>query len=259
MASSSDSRQNGLGTLAVACSPGSPATLTTTAWRPRLELSLAAWARQGRWLGALGRGSGWWIGDWVRYGNARYGDRYTSAARVTGYDVQSLMNMAYVAGRFEASRRRAGLSFSHHAEVASIPAEEQDLWLDRAEVGNLSVRSLRSELRRVRRKAASRGRREGAESGRRPMAATIDRELEPGKPSNRAPAWGRPAPGRSASGERRQTASEAGPVVVCPECGYHFTAAASREASICPRSGEGLGRTARAGLGAPLVSAPASQ
>ncbi len=106
--------------------------------------------RQGRWLGALGRASSWWIGDWLRYGNARYGERYGAAARVTGYDVQSLMNMAYVAGRFDVSRRHEHLSFSHHAEVASLPAEEQDRWLDRAAAESLSVRSLRSELRKTR-------------------------------------------------------------------------------------------------------------
>jgi hypothetical protein len=124
--------------------------LTSKSWSPRVVLTVADWVRLGRGLGALGRASGWWIGDWLRYGNARYGERYGAAARITGYDVQSLMNMAYVAGRFEVSRRRESLSFSHHAEVASLPAEEQDRWLDRASSASLSVRSLRSELRRSR-------------------------------------------------------------------------------------------------------------
>jgi hypothetical protein len=143
MATSSDSRRP-------------PAVLTTTSWSPCAELTLAGWVRQGRWLGAVGRGSGWWIGDWLRYGTVRYGDRYGPAARVTGYDVQTLMNMAYVAGRFDMSRRRDSLSFSHHAELAGLPPEEQDLWLDRTEAGGLSVRSLRSELRQTRHRAAAR-------------------------------------------------------------------------------------------------------
>src|SRR5687768_3997103 len=90
--------------------------LTSKSWSPRGAPTVADWVRLGRGLGALGRASGWWIGDWLRYGNARYGERYGAAARITGYDVQSLMNMAYVAGRFEVSRRRESLSFSHHAE-----------------------------------------------------------------------------------------------------------------------------------------------
>jgi hypothetical protein len=112
--------------------------------------------QQGRWLGALGRASAWWIGDWVRYGSARYGDKYSAASHVTGYDVQSLMNMAYVSSRFEISRRRSGLSFSHHAELAGLAPEDQELWLDRIEAGGLSVRALRTELRHARRRSAAR-------------------------------------------------------------------------------------------------------
>ncbi|MEA2420777.1 MAG: hypothetical protein QOE60_2983, partial [Thermoleophilaceae bacterium] len=92
---------------------------------------------------------GWWIGDWLHYGNERFGERYVRAARITGYDVQTLMNQAYVASRFEISRRREKLSFSHHAEVAALPAAEQDRWLGRAERASLSVRALRSEVRRA--------------------------------------------------------------------------------------------------------------
>jgi hypothetical protein len=130
--------------------------LTPTSWAAGCELAVSEWVEQGRCLGAIGRGSGWWIGDWVRYGSVRYGDRYAAASQVTGYDVQSLMNMAYVANRFDASRRRRGLSFSHHAEVAGLAPEDQELWLDRAEAGSLSVRALRAELRKARERAAAR-------------------------------------------------------------------------------------------------------
>jgi hypothetical protein len=124
--------------------------LTSKSWSPHAALTVADWVRLGQRLGALGRASGWWIGDWLRYGNARYGERYRAAARITGYDVQSLMNMAYVAGRFGVARRRENLSFSHHAEVASLPVEDQERWLDRASAAALSVRGLRSEVRQSR-------------------------------------------------------------------------------------------------------------
>ena len=133
-----------------------PSAITPTSWTAGGELAVAEWVDQGRCLGAIGRGSAWWIGDWVRYGSSRYGDKYAAASQVTGYDTQSLMNMAYVAGRFDASRRRPGLSFSHHAELAGLAPEDQELWLDRAEAGGLSVRALRAELRRTRRRSAAR-------------------------------------------------------------------------------------------------------
>lgn len=110
------------------------------------------WTHHGRRLGAIARGAKWWVGDWLRYGNLRYGERYTRAARLTGYDVQTLMNMVYVASRFDAAgERRANLSWSHHAEVAGVPRPDRDLLLDHAERERMSVRCLREELRRRRR------------------------------------------------------------------------------------------------------------
>jgi hypothetical protein len=187
----------------------SPAGLTTTAWSPRGDLTVAEWVQQGHWLGVVGRGCGWWVGDWVRYGTARYGDRYGPAAEATGYDVQSLMNMAYVAGRFDADRRRRGLSFSHHAEVAGLPRAEQELWLDRVEAGGLSVRALRAELRYARQRAAARA---ALAEARR------DKTLEP--PAILAPGVRRR---RASPGQRAE--------VVCPECGCHFAPAAGRVAA----------------------------
>jgi hypothetical protein len=148
--------------VAPAASTRPQTALTPTSWSAGRELAIAEWVDQGRCLGAIGRGSNWWLGDWIRYGSVRYGDKYAAASRVTGYDEQSLMNMSYVAGRFDAPRRRAGLSFSHHAEVASLAPEDQELWLDRAEAGGLSVRVLRAELRKARARSSGRFVRAGA-------------------------------------------------------------------------------------------------
>jgi hypothetical protein len=130
--------------------------LSPVAWEPRRRLDLEEWLLHGRRMGSIGRGSAWWIGDWVNYGNAAFGEKYTRASRITGYDVQSLMNMAYVASRFELSRRRENLSWSHHAELAALPAAEQDGWLDRAARAGLSVRRLREALRESRSRPAAR-------------------------------------------------------------------------------------------------------
>jgi hypothetical protein len=106
-------------------------------------------------MGLAGRHVGWWIGDWLRYGNAVYGERYSRASKVTGYDTQTLMNMVYVASQVDVSRRREALSWSHHAEVAALAEDDQQRWLSRAEAERLSVRDLREEIRRERRQAHS--------------------------------------------------------------------------------------------------------
>lgn len=142
-----------------------PAAVPTSRifWRPRQDLSMQDWIAQGRRLGMAGRNVGWWIGDWLRFGNAAYGERYSRAAQVTGYDAQTLMNMVYVASQVAVDRRRAGLSWSHHAEVAALPAEQQDTWLARAEQDRLSVRDLREAIRRERRRGRMKDAAEGAD------------------------------------------------------------------------------------------------
>jgi hypothetical protein len=118
-------------------------------------MELDEWADHGRRLGAIGRAVGWWIGDWLRYGNQRWGERYVRAARLTGYDAQTLMNMVYVASSYEPSQRHEKLSWTHHAEIAALEATEREALLRRAEDERLSARCLRDELRRLRRVAAA--------------------------------------------------------------------------------------------------------
>lgn len=108
------------------------------------------WLATGRRLGAIGRCSQWWIGDWIRYGTARWGEKYAEAARVTGYDVASLRNMAWVASRFDLSLRNDKLTWSHHVLLAPLELEQQRSWLRRASEERLSVADLRLELRAAR-------------------------------------------------------------------------------------------------------------
>ncbi|HXR30983.1 MAG TPA: hypothetical protein VN752_07570 [Solirubrobacterales bacterium] len=124
-----------------------PGAISKVAWQPDGDLGQPEWLLTGRRLGAIGRCSQWWIGDWVRYGTARWGERYAEAARVTGYDAASLRNMAWVASRFDLSLRSDKLSWSHHVLLAPLEAEEQSRWLGRALRERLSVADLRLELR----------------------------------------------------------------------------------------------------------------
>lgn len=126
--------------------------LTSVTWTAPETMGFEQWVASGRKLGAIGRGVGWWIGDWLRFGNARYGERYSRASKITGYDKQTLMNMAYVASNIDPTRRRETLSWSHHAEVASLAPDEQDRWLQEAEESRLSVQDLRILLREARRR-----------------------------------------------------------------------------------------------------------
>jgi hypothetical protein len=121
--------------------------ISPVAWRAADGLEYRDWLLEGRRIGVLSRGSQWWVGDWLLYGTGRWGEMYAAAAKATGYDPKSLRNYRYVASRVSASLRKDNLTFGHHALVASLDADSQRHWLDRAVHDRLSVEDLRGELR----------------------------------------------------------------------------------------------------------------
>lgn len=123
-------------------------------WQPPEGMDQRTWIMAGRRLGALGRVSNWLIGDWVREGITRWGERYAEASRITGFDPHSLRNMAYVASRFDLSLRRDNLTWSHHALLAALERDEQVYWLDQATELKWSVADLRTMMRSARRGSA---------------------------------------------------------------------------------------------------------
>jgi hypothetical protein len=128
---------------------GSAATRRTALLIPQ-GLSLDSWRNLGRQIFVITDSSGWWLGDWLIYGQAHYPDRYKRAIAETALDYQTLRNYAWIARQFAPHRRRERLSFQHHAEVASMPPDEQDAWLTRAEQAAWSRNELRRQIRGMR-------------------------------------------------------------------------------------------------------------
>jgi hypothetical protein len=111
------------------------------------QMPFDAWIRIGNQLHLIGDSTSWWLGDWIIYGENKYPDRYERAVEKSSLDYKTLRNYAWIARRFPIFRRRENLSLAHHSEVAALPAEEQDFWLDRAESGHWSRNRLRREVR----------------------------------------------------------------------------------------------------------------
>ena len=125
---------------------------TPTALHLRNGIAFDEWLDVGRRISVIASASGWWLGDWLVYGQRSYRERYRAALEATPLDYQTLRNYAWVARRFERSRRRAGLSFQHHAEVAALDEADQDIWLQRAERLSWSRNELRRRLGAARRR-----------------------------------------------------------------------------------------------------------
>src|SRR5713226_3499954 len=105
------------------------------------------WECVGQQLFAVADSSTWWIADWLAYGESTFQSRYYEASQKTSLKYQTLRNYAWVARRFELSRRRDNLSFGHHAEVSALDRPEQDYWLRKAEELGWSRNQLRAQVR----------------------------------------------------------------------------------------------------------------
>jgi len=123
------------------------AVLPSTGLRLDRQIPFDNWLGIGQRLAEAVSSSAWCLGDWLIYGETRFTGRYRSAIEQTSLDYKTLRNYAWVARKFAHARRRAGLSFGHHAEVASLREPEQDYWLRKAELFGWSRNDLRREVR----------------------------------------------------------------------------------------------------------------
>ncbi len=108
--------------------------------------------KAGEMLNQSAKSSPWWLGDWMIYVKGKcegsegieLPDVY---ALYKSYSKGYLRNVMWVCGVFEPSCRHYNLSFSHHAELASIQDEkERESRLDEAKKQHYSAKKLRNMI-----------------------------------------------------------------------------------------------------------------
>ena len=123
------------------------AAITRSSLSLRPGLGFGQWERIGQFLTAFESISQWLLGDWLNYGKRSYGEKYSQA--INRSQKKTWRNYAWVASRFEASRRRDNLPWSVHAEIAAIKSEADRHWvLDIAAKNNWTARTARDAVRR---------------------------------------------------------------------------------------------------------------
>jgi hypothetical protein len=113
------------------------------------EPTFEEWIAFGENLKNIEKGVHFWVGDWLNYGEAKWGEMYEKAIEKTGFEYDTVRKDRYVSSKIEFGRRRPNLSFSHHQEVAPYAPEEQDILLDQAETHGWSAKKLRREKAHV--------------------------------------------------------------------------------------------------------------
>ena len=142
MVSQSMSEMAGGLTTATPVDLSQDASYDSTCLTLRENLPYERWMEIGGFLQHVERSVGWWIGDWLQYGERTYGERYAQAIEATGMKVERLKNYVWVAGAIEKSTRVDNLSWSHHREVAALTPPQQAEWLQRAQDEGLTTRQL---------------------------------------------------------------------------------------------------------------------
>jgi hypothetical protein len=132
---------------------------TAVSWEPESKnMSYVKWEEAGKMMGAIGAALTWYVADWLRHGEDRYGEKFSQALEVTQRDEKTLLTWLRVARGVDPDRRRWELKFAHHELVSALDPDVQNYWLNRAVEGDLkpnneremwSSRRLKAEINKA--------------------------------------------------------------------------------------------------------------
>lgn len=92
------------------------------------------WAPIHKPLTVIERGSPFAVGDWIRYGEAHYGELASQMIDPSlGWSEKTIKNYVWISERISFERRRMDrLGIAHHQAVAALTAAQQTKWLAKA-------------------------------------------------------------------------------------------------------------------------------
>lgn len=125
--------------------PSQYGELTSLSFHPNAD-TFEEWLEIGRTFRSLHNSVLWWVGDWLVWGNKRWGEKYSQAMEETDYSYDQLRRAYAVSTAFPPNRRRARLSWSHHREVLYLMENRQEWYLDKCEDEDWSSHRLREEI-----------------------------------------------------------------------------------------------------------------
>lgn len=122
-------------------------TVTGLDLSSRPDLSYEELEAMAAFFGHVNEVSRWACFDTLLQIEMRHGDLVAQAAEATGLQPQTIENGISIARKIPKSRRRAGVFFSTHAEVAALAPADQRRWLKTAADEKLTKAELRARIR----------------------------------------------------------------------------------------------------------------
>jgi hypothetical protein len=88
------------------------------------DMPVEQWEEVGKKLSGMAKHMQWWWGDWLNFGESRYGEKYKVVVEKFGINPKTARQYAWVAREFEMSNR-LDISWTHHLAVAGISDESE--------------------------------------------------------------------------------------------------------------------------------------
>ena len=129
--------------------PGDNFKFTPTGLTIKENTTIDDWIKCGKFLRRAEGAVQFWLGDWINFGEKKYGEMYSQALEESDYGYGTLRNFAWIANKVELSSRNDNLSFKHHQLIAGFDQKDQSRWLKRASDEEWSVADMRKEINLV--------------------------------------------------------------------------------------------------------------
>ncbi len=113
------------------------------------------WKQMGTMLFSLNQFLPWAIGDWLNFGENKWGEKYSEALTNTGLGYSTLAQYAHLAKIFPYENRHENLSWTHHRTVGSLPMPAAERLLSAAapasgdDMPRMTSRELEDEVRQI--------------------------------------------------------------------------------------------------------------
>lgn len=101
------------------------------------------WNQIGMVLVRIHNSEPFWIGDWINYGEKKFGETYSEAKAITHLEYGTLAHYKMVATKIPKEERVASVSFSHHRMLSNVEPKERRRLLEMAAKDALSVLELK--------------------------------------------------------------------------------------------------------------------
>ncbi len=110
------------------------------------RLTFDEWMGHGETLSAMQNSIPWWVGDWINFGESKFGEgKYSQGLTLWDYGYHTLANMAWVASQYP-PETRTSLSWTHHRYAASLEPKERTALLEKAQQEEWTSRQLQVEV-----------------------------------------------------------------------------------------------------------------